>query len=84
MTEIDPEFLRLLRCPETHQCLQQAGAVLIEKLNERIAAGQVRDQSGKAVGEKLDGGLVRDDGRRLYPIRREIPVLLIEESIPLD
>jgi uncharacterized protein YbaR (Trm112 family) len=32
----------------------------------------------------VDGGLVREDGRILYPIRQRIPVLLVDEGIALD
>jgi uncharacterized protein YbaR (Trm112 family) len=32
----------------------------------------------------LDGGLVRDDGRILYPVRDDIPVMLLDEAIDLD
>ncbi len=33
--------------------------------------------------EKIDGGLVREDGKCLYPIRGNIPIMLIDEAIPL-
>jgi len=36
------------------------------------------------VSEKLDGGLIRADRKILYPIREDIPVMLIEEGIPIE
>jgi uncharacterized protein len=36
------------------------------------------------VTEPLDGGLVRADQKILYPIRENIPVMLIDEGIPLE
>ena len=36
------------------------------------------------VADKLDGGLLRADKKILYPIREDIPVMLIEEGIPLE
>jgi uncharacterized protein YbaR (Trm112 family) len=37
------------------------------------------------VTEKIDGGLIQKDDRKyLYPIRDEIPILLIDESIALE
>jgi uncharacterized protein YbaR (Trm112 family) len=30
------------------------------------------------------GGLVRADNKILYPIREDIPVMLIDEGIPLE
>jgi uncharacterized protein YbaR (Trm112 family) len=52
-------------------------------LNERIQGGQLRNRAGQPVKEKIDGGLVRRDGTFLYPIRQNIPVMLIDEAIPL-
>ena len=80
----DPELIRLLCCPDTHQDLRQAESNLVARLNEQIAAGQIKNRAGKSVSEKLDGGLIRTDGRFLYPIRQDIPVMLIDESIPLE
>jgi uncharacterized protein YbaR (Trm112 family) len=81
---IDVELLKILCCPETYQGLILAENSLVDTLNQRIRAGQVRSRNGKLVGEPIDGGLVRADGQFLYPIRQEIPVLLIDEAIPLS
>lgn len=78
---IDKDLLQILACPETHQSLAEAPAELLERVNARIAAGGVKNVGGAAVDKKLAGGLVRDDGKILYPIRDGIPVLLIDEGI---
>ena len=83
MTVIDAEMPKALCCPETHQSLALADARLLARLNERIAAGQVRNRAGQPVTEPVDGGLVRSDGQFLYPVRRNLPVMLIDEAIPL-
>ncbi len=80
---IDPELLKIMCCPETHQPIALAEAPLIEKLNQQIGAAQLRNRAGKPVTEKIDGGLVRQDGKFLYPIRQSIPIMLIDEAIPL-
>lgn len=80
---IDAELLKILCCPETHQDVVPADAALITKLNQQIAAGQVKNRSGQPVTEAIDGGLVRQDGKYLYPIRKSIPIMLIDEAIPL-
>jgi uncharacterized protein YbaR (Trm112 family) len=80
---IDPEFLKLLRCPETQQTLEVADAAVVRALNEKIAAGRVSSRGGIAVSQPCDGGLVRKDGKVLYPIRQEIPVMIVAESLPL-
>ena len=70
-------------CPETHQHLSFAEPPLIAKLNREIAAGQLHNRGGKLLQEKIDLGLVRADGKFLYPIRQDIPIMLIDEAIPL-
>ena len=81
---IDPELLKIMCCPETHQDLVLAEASVIEILNQQISAGQLRNRAGQVVKEKLDGGLIRSDRQFLYPIRRDIPIMLIDEAIPFS
>jgi uncharacterized protein YbaR (Trm112 family) len=81
---IEAELVRLLCCPETHQDLRLAEAALLDQLNRQIAAGSLKNRGGKAVAEKLDEGLVRADGKWLYPVRQGIPVMLLSEAIPLS
>jgi Uncharacterized conserved protein len=78
------ELLKILCCPETRQELRLAGSELMESLNRRITEGTLRNRAGRAVTEKLDGGLLRTDGKFLYPIRQDIPVMLVDEAIPSD
>ena len=80
---IDPELLKIMCCPETHQTLKLAESTLIEHLNRQIAAGALQNRGGHLVQEALDGGLIRADGKYLYPIRQHIPNMLIDEAIPL-
>jgi uncharacterized protein len=81
---LSADLLSILCCPETHQPLTAADAALVETLNVRIAAGDVRNRANQPVTAKLDGGLVREDRKYLYPVRGDIPVLLIDEAIPLN
>jgi uncharacterized protein YbaR (Trm112 family) len=81
---ITPELLAILCCPETHQPVSWASPELVAELNQRIARGQLKTRGGQLVQENLEGGLVRQDGQYLYPLRHHIPVLLIEEAIPLE
>ncbi len=81
---VNGELLKILRCVETQQELGQADNALMEKLNARVAAGQLRNRAGQPVQEKLEGGLLRQDGMMLYPIRNNIPIMLLDEAIPLQ
>ena len=80
---VDPQLLEILCCPETRQDVTLAPAGMIEGLNRRIEAGALVNRAGEPVREKLDAGLLRADGAVLYPIREDIPVMLVEEAIPL-
>lgn len=80
---ISPDLLAILCCPETHQGLTLAEPALVDAINQQIAAGTMRNRSGQPVKEKLDGGLVRADRQWLYPVRQGIPVMLIDEALPL-
>jgi len=77
------ELLDLLVCPETKMSLRLADEDILSKLNEAIASGQVKTRGGDTVGTPLDAGLIREDGQLLYPIRDEIPIMLLDDAIPL-
>jgi uncharacterized protein YbaR (Trm112 family) len=81
---LDTELLKILCCPETHQPLTVAPSDAIAKLNQKIQASQVRNRGGQPVQDKIDGGLIRQDGKFLYAIRNNIPIMLIDEAIPLQ
>jgi len=81
---IDKELLAILCCPETKLDVSLADEALIEKLNDAVRRGVLKNKVQKLVTELLDGGLIRADRKILYPIREDIPVMLIEEGIPLD
>jgi len=49
-----------------------------------VSRGELKNRAMKPVTETLDGGLIRADRKILYPIREDIPVMLIEEGIPLE
>ncbi|MBI4401926.1 MAG: hypothetical protein HY581_09870 [Nitrospirae bacterium] len=81
---IDKELLAILCCPDTKQDVTLADDALIARLNDRIAKGELKNKAGQPVSEKLDAGLIRADKKILYPIREDIPVMLIEEGIPIE
>jgi uncharacterized protein YbaR (Trm112 family) len=82
--QIDKDLLATLCCPETKLDVSLADDALIGKVNDAVSRGVLKNKAQKPVTEMLDGGLIRADKKILYPIREDIPVMLIEEGIPLD
>jgi uncharacterized protein YbaR (Trm112 family) len=80
---IKKDLLEILVCPETKEPVHLADQKTLQELNERIEAGGVTTRGGKAVSARIEAGLVREDGAYLYPIEDDIPIMLIDEAIPL-
>ncbi|HIJ66205.1 MAG TPA: hypothetical protein HPP77_09685 [Candidatus Hydrogenedentes bacterium] len=81
---IDPELLEILVCPEDKTPVALADDDLVAKANAAIEAGTLKNRADETVKDKIDGGLVRQDRVYMYPIRDDIPIMLIDEGIPLD
>lgn len=81
---IDSTLLEILACPEDKTPVRLASGDELARVNERIAAGKMRNRGGEDVTDPLEAGLVRQDGRYLYPIRDDIPIMLIDEALPLS
>ena len=81
---VDPELLEILVCPEDKTPVRPAEAALLDKLNAGIRQRKITNRGGQPVEEEVKEGLVRADGKYLYPVRDDIPVMLIEEAVPLD
>ena len=81
---IAPDLLAILCCPETKQNIRLLEPNLVEKLNRRIEKGEMKTKGGQSVAEKIDGGLLRNDETVVYPIRDQIPIMLIEEGILVE
>ena len=80
---LSPFLLEILVCPETKAPVQLANDDLVQRLNGLIEQGQLTNKGGELVKEKLDGALLREDGKVAYPIRMDIPIMLVSEGIEL-
>ena len=81
---VDAQLLEILCCPETKQDLVLAASGMIDELNRRTEVGKLKNRGGETVREKMEAGLLRADKKFLYPIREDIPIMLIDEAIPVE
>lgn len=77
------DLIAILICPESKQPLAPATPAQLAAVNAAIRAGNAYNRSGARVEKELTDALVRQDGRLLYPVEDDIPVMLVEESIAL-
>ena len=80
---MDDSFLSLLRCPRTGGELRLAGAEELAGYNEGVREGSLGNAAGRKLSQAMEGALVSECGRWLYPVHEGIPVLLVEEAVPL-
>ena len=81
---VDAELLSILVCPENKTPVALADDALVANANAAIEKGTLKNRAGEKIEERIDGGLVREDRAYMYPIRDDIPIMLIDEAIPLD
>lgn len=80
---IDPFLLALLVCPETRDPVAPASAELLGRLRAAVEKGTLTNRGGQKIAH-LDGALVRQDQRVAYPVRDDIPVMLVDEQLFID
>jgi uncharacterized protein YbaR (Trm112 family) len=82
---IDKTLLSMLACPQTKKDLELADVQTLAKVNELIDKGKLMNKAKETVTKRIDGGLFRvGDRSALYPIRDNIPILLVDELILLE
>jgi uncharacterized protein len=80
---IDQQLLDILICPESQQPLTRAGQAVLARLNDEIRGRRLRNRAGEIVESEIQEALVREDGKFLYVVDDDIPIMLIDQSIEL-
>lgn len=78
---VDRKLLEILCCPVSKTPLGVLGQERLDKLNGAIANGDALYVDGAKVKGPLQEGLITEDGKVIYPVRDDIPVLLEEKGI---
>ncbi len=78
---ISEDLLEILCCPETKVPVEMLSGDLLAKLNAEIQAGKVASVGGEAVRKPLQEGLITTDGKTIYRIDDNIPVMLVDQGI---
>ncbi|HWA99057.1 MAG TPA: hypothetical protein VG713_11220 [Pirellulales bacterium] len=60
-----------------------ADDAIVAELNRAIDAGVLRNRGGSKVEKRVEAALVRADRAIAYPVVDGIPIMLVDEGIPL-
>jgi uncharacterized protein YbaR (Trm112 family) len=80
---VEKDLLEILVCPDDLTPLRLATAAELTALNAKIATGKLKNRGGQVVATAVKEGLVRADAKYLYVVDDDIPVMLIDEALPL-
>jgi uncharacterized protein YbaR (Trm112 family) len=81
---IDKELLDILCCPETKQDVFLINDELINKINNLISEKKIKMRNGELAEGEINGGFIREDKKYIYPIKEDIPIMLIDEAFPTE
>lgn len=78
---MDKRLLDILCCPVSKTPVKLLARSQLDALNREIAQNNVKTVAGIDVHEELKAGLVTIDGKVIYRIEDDIPVMLADEGI---
>jgi uncharacterized protein YbaR (Trm112 family) len=78
---MDKRFHDIMSSPATKHTMRPKKRPELDALNRAIAGGGARTTRQAALGAALAAGLITIDGKRVYRIEDDIPVMLADEAI---
>ena len=78
---MDKRLLDILCCPVSKTPVKLLSRTQLDALNREIAQHAVRTTAGTEVQSALSAGLITTDGKLIYRIDDDIPVMLADEAI---
>lgn len=78
---VDGKLLEILCCPVSKTPLTRLSSEKLDLLNEAIESGKALYVDNTKVTDKLQEGLITEDGKVIYPVQDDIPILLEEKGI---
>jgi uncharacterized protein YbaR (Trm112 family) len=78
---MDKRLLDILCDPVTKTPVKPLSRTQLDALNREIARDAVKTTVGTSVGTPLKAGLITTDGKVIYRIEDDIPVMLADEGI---
>jgi uncharacterized protein YbaR (Trm112 family) len=78
---MDPMLLDILVCPSTHVPVVLLDDQRLAVLSKAAQAGKVSDAGGETVTGPIAEALITEDGKTVYRVEDDIPIMLIESGI---
>jgi len=78
---MNKRLLDILCCPVSKTPVTPMGKPQLDALNAAIAAGTIRTVAEDIVEQPFEAGLITVDGKRIYRIEDDIPIMLADEAI---
>ena len=78
---VDGKLLEILCCPVSKTPLTMLSQDKLDKLNGAIESGDTLYIDGKKVTGPLHEALITEDGKVIYNVQDDIPIMLEEKGI---
>lgn len=81
---VKKELLEILCCPVTQKPVEVLPADKLARLNKLIESGSLKNIGGAKIEQAINEALITVDGKIIYRIDEDIPVMLSDEGISAD